>query len=371
MSFYRLAARRACPSSVRYYSRSQIPKSSLQLVAELRRRTDTSISKAREALVATNNDLNAALKWLQNDLAVSGAKKAEKVQGREMKEGLIGVSILSPGYGQGTSGVRAAMVELNCETDFVGRNELFGKLVSDVAHSTAYHAEASEDFQSIPTLLRPCAVDALLDAPYLQPDPSQSMSDPSKSIGSAIRDTIGKIGENISLRRAVSVVLPAAPDSFDAGIRVASYVHGSAKDASLGSSGTLALVYLKSPKLAECFRSSEFRTEFGKLERALARQIVGFNALTLRQTTAENAETALYEQQFSLYPGKYSDLPIKAALQLWAMQEKLIQAPNYEDFNGIAVSEFVRWSVGQDPSLAESAVVSCEYKSVTTVELHT
>ena len=107
--------------------------------------------------MATNNDLDEALEWVQKDLAISGAKKAEKVGGRETKEGLIAVSLLSPGY---PGGVRAAMIELNCETDFVGRNELFVKLSSDIAHSTAFLSEESPDFQRNPALLRPFPVDA-------------------------------------------------------------------------------------------------------------------------------------------------------------------------------------------------------------------
>ncbi|KAI5122372.1 hypothetical protein M0805_004129 [Coniferiporia weirii] len=350
------SARRCGPawSIHRLYSTSELPKASLKLVAELRKRTEISISKAREALIATNNDFDAALDWVQKDLAVSGAKKAAKVEGRETKEGLIGFSLLSPGYGQGTGGVRAAMIELNCETDFVGRNEMFGKLAADVAHSIAFHAEEPVDFQENPTLLRPCSVDALLDAPFLQKDPTQSLSS-SASIGSAIRDTIAKIGENISLRRAVSVVLPSAPEAMLAGVRVASYAHGSTTDPSLGRLSTLALVYLKSPRLKELFAENVFREDLAKLERALARQIAGFDTRSIR-LVGSSPETALYEQPFMLYPGEFSGQPVKSVLQTWAEQKGLIDNTKPEEYQGIAVSEFARWSVGQN--LSSERVVS-------------
>ena len=224
-----------------FSSANESSRASLQLVAELRKRTDTSISKAREALIATSNDLEAALDWLQKDLAHTGAKKAAKVGGRETKEGLIGISLLASGYGEGVGGVRAAMVELNCETDFVGRNELFGKLASDIAHTVAFHAEAPSDFQENPSLLRQCSIDILLDTPLMPKNVSLGASENGSSVGSAIRDSIAKLGENLSLRRAVSVVLPSPPEAIQAGLRVAPYVHGTASDPWLGRIGTLDL----------------------------------------------------------------------------------------------------------------------------------
>jgi len=68
-------------------------KANIKLVAELRKRTEVSLSKAKEALTATNNDVEAALEWLEKDLIASGAKKKEKVQDRTAGEGLIGVSV--------------------------------------------------------------------------------------------------------------------------------------------------------------------------------------------------------------------------------------------------------------------------------------
>ncbi len=60
-------------------------------------------------------------------LAISGAKKAAKVSHRTAGEGLVSASVLSRGTGSSPGGVRAALVELNCETDFVARNALFGR----------------------------------------------------------------------------------------------------------------------------------------------------------------------------------------------------------------------------------------------------
>lgn len=329
-------------------------------MAELRKRTDTSISKAREALLATNNNVDAALEWLQKDLAQTGAKKAAKVEGREMKEGLIGISVLASGYGEGAGGVRAAMVELNCETDFVGRNELYGKLASDIAHTVAFHAEAPSDFEENPSLLRQYSIDLLLDTPLMPKIFSLGSPEKGTSVGSAIRDSIAKLGENLGLRRAVSVVLPSPPEAIQAGLRVAPYVHGSTLDPWLGRIGTLALVYIKSPRLKELYADEKFREAFGKVERALARQIVGFETNSIR-LVGSSPETALYEQPFSLLPGEFNGKPVKNVLEEWATQKGLIDSSKADEYQGIAVSEFARWSVGQD--LSSSNIVSSKHSS--------
>ena len=106
--------------SLCFYSQAT-EKPSLKLVAELRKLTEVSISKAREALAASNNDVPAARAWLQNDLAVSGAQRAAKVAHRAAGEGLVCASVFARGTGSTSDhgGVRAALVELNSETVFV------------------------------------------------------------------------------------------------------------------------------------------------------------------------------------------------------------------------------------------------------------
>ncbi|KAG9087605.1 Elongation factor Ts, mitochondrial, partial [Ceratobasidium sp. 392] len=151
-------------------------KASIKLIAEIRKITDnqTSFAKAKEALLATQNDLDAALAWLEKDNITSGAKKAAKVASRVANDGLVGIAVLSDGSssgkGFGSNGVRAAMVEVNCETDFVARNELFAKLVTDIAHTAAYLGEeplsSSEDLTK-PGFILTFPVDVLSAAPLI------------------------------------------------------------------------------------------------------------------------------------------------------------------------------------------------------------
>lgn len=350
-------------SSIRLYT-TEPPKASVQLVAKLRKATDTSISKAREALIATNNDYEAALEWLEKDLAVTGAKKAAKVEGREANEGLIGLSILSPGLGKRNGSVRASIVELNCETDFVARNELFDKLLADIAFSVAFHAEQPMDFQDTPTLIRSCPVDALLDAPYLEIPSEQTNSEAVSSIGSAIRDSIAKLGEKIQLRRAASVVFRGVKDdegSVQAGLRVGSYAHGG-KTPTHGRIGTLALLYLKSPELKTLIHSSSFLSELEKLDRAVARQIAGLDTRSIH-FRKDSPETSLYEQPFMMFPGEYSSMIVREALQKWASQNGMLKDSDPNVFEGVSISEFARWTVGEELDVDRPQIVSgkCVY----------
>src|SRR6201987_4356981 len=91
-----------------------------QMVKELRESTGAGMMDCKAALSETNGDMTAAQDWL----AKKGLSKAAKKAGRVAAEGLIGVQV------KGTKGV---VVEVNSETDFVARNDLFQGLVKMIA----------------------------------------------------------------------------------------------------------------------------------------------------------------------------------------------------------------------------------------------
>ena len=313
-------------------------KPSIKSIAELRKHTEVSLSKAREALSATNNDLGAALKWLEKDLVTTGAIKAAKVQGRSTTQGLVSVSILSSGVGvttgSGCGGIRAAMVELNCETDFVGRNELFGRLAADIAHTAAFNADATDSEAAF----QQCSLEFLQDAPLLSKTNPSAV--PSGTIGTAIRDAIAKLGENITLRRAVSVSANSPPQT-DRAFRLSSYVHGSIRDLAQGRIGSLALLSLKSLKLPELIVSEIFREDLGRLERGIARQVAGFETHSIKG----KGEGALYNQPFAMLGGDFSHTPVQEALVGWSQQKGLISPSSTDE--GVAVLGFAKWIVGE------------------------
>ena len=99
---------------------------SAQLVKELRDRTGAGVMDCKEALGASNDDLDTAVEYLRKKGIASAAKKA----GREAKEGVVG-SYIHAGARLGV------LVEINCESDFVARTDAFQELVKDIAMQVA------------------------------------------------------------------------------------------------------------------------------------------------------------------------------------------------------------------------------------------
>lgn len=99
---------------------------SAQLVKELRDKSGAGFMECKRALVESNGDLEAAQKELRKRGVAVAAKKA----GREAKEGVIGSYIH-------TGGKLGVLVEVNCESDFVARTDLFQQLVKDLAMHVA------------------------------------------------------------------------------------------------------------------------------------------------------------------------------------------------------------------------------------------
>jgi elongation factor Ts len=138
-------------------------KVNAQDVVKLRQRTQAGILDCQEALKATSGDLEKAVDWLRK----KGAARADAKAMRQAKEGLIGIK------NQINS---AVIVEVNCETDFVAKNEEFKNFVRAVTDLAATK--------------HPKDVEELL---------KQTLA--SASIADTLRDLVGKMGENMAIRR--------------------------------------------------------------------------------------------------------------------------------------------------------------------------
>jgi elongation factor Ts len=161
------------------------------MVKELREKTGAGMMDCKAALNETGGDLEGAVDWLRK----KGLAKAAKKAGRVAAEGLIGVAIKGP---------KGVVVEVNSETDFVARNDLFQGLVKMIAD---------------------VALDAGADVEKIL---AARVGD--RTTADAINETIAKIGENMTLRRAATL-------SVGKGV-VGSYVHNSVLDG-LGRIGVL------------------------------------------------------------------------------------------------------------------------------------
>jgi elongation factor Ts len=158
------------------------------MVKELRDSTGAGMMDAKKALTETGGDMEAAVDWLRT----KGLSKAAKKSGRTAAEGLVAVRV--------DGGVGVA-VEINSETDFVGKNAEFQAMVADVAGA----ALGVSDLEA-------------LNAAEIG----------GKTVADTITDKIAKIGENMSLRRMTRVE----------GAGVVSYVHNAAAEG-MGKIGVL------------------------------------------------------------------------------------------------------------------------------------
>lgn len=164
------------------------------LVKDLREKSGAGMMDCKKALMEVSGDIEAAIDWLRKKGLASAAKKA----GRVAAEGLVGAAV---------SGTTGALVEINAETDFVARNDLFQTLVEETT-KLALQADGG------------CASLAGTAFPGGE----------GRTVGEQITHLIATIGENMSLRRTAML-------SVGKGV-VASYVHTAVRPG-LGKIGVL------------------------------------------------------------------------------------------------------------------------------------
>jgi len=214
-----------------------------QMVKELRESTGAGMMDCKAALTETSGDMPAAQDWLRK----KGLSKAAKKSGRVAAEGLIGVQV------QATKGV---VVEVNSETDFVARNDLFQglvKMIADVALAVGTDVEKINAAKA-----------------------------GSITVAESISDTIAKIGENMTLRRAALLEVSKGT--------IGAYVHNSVSDG-LGKIGVL--VGLESPGQLD---------ELKSLGRLLAMHVAASNP---QAVDAAGLDPALVEREKGVLADKF------------------------------------------------------------------
>lgn len=164
------------------------------LIQELRTKTGAGMMKCKEALTETAGDMEAAVDWLRKKGLAAASKKA----GRVAAEGLIGLL---------TNGSSGALVEVNAETDFVGRNDQFQGYVKNVTNLALEHKNDLE---------------TLSELPYGHGT--------NRSVLEELTNLIAVIGENMTLRRMGTMAV-------NPGV-VSGYVHSSIQEG-LGKMGVL------------------------------------------------------------------------------------------------------------------------------------
>ncbi|MCE2900534.1 MAG: translation elongation factor Ts [Gemmatimonas sp.] len=177
---------------------------SAKAVSELRQRTGAGMMDCKKALEENSGDMDAAIEYLRK----KGIAKAEKRSDRSTSEGIVGGEV----FNNGASG---ALVEVACETDFVARNEDFGKIVAALVAQRVQSTAGD--------------IAAFLAEP---------MSGDTGTVDEFVKAAAAKTGEAVNVKRTVR---------FDAGANglVGMYRHHNAK------LGTLVQITTSSPEVAQ------------------------------------------------------------------------------------------------------------------------
>ncbi len=290
-----------------------------QMVKELRESTGAGMMDCKSALTETNGEMTAAQDWLRK----KGLSKAAKKSGRIAAEGLIGIQI---------TGTKGVVVELNSETDFVARNDLFQGLVKMIAD---------------------VALDVGTDVATINAAKAGSIT-----VAESISNTIAKIGENMTLRRAASLEVSKGA--------IGQYVHNSVSDG-LGKIGVI--VALESTGKAD---------ELVALGRQIAMHIASTNPLALE---ASGVDPEIVKREKDVLADKFRqqgkpeamiEKIVENGLKTFYKEQTLLEQPFIFDDSGkksvaqavkeaegkvggpIKITGYVRYGLGEGIEKAET-----------------
>jgi elongation factor Ts len=236
-----------------------------KMVQELRKQTGAGMMDCKKALGKTEGDLTKASEWLRQKGMVAAGKKSDRVTA----EGLVD-NFIQP---DGTSGV---LLEVNCQTDFVARNEAFKELVVNLA-AQAITANTVEE---------------LMDQSFAQ--------DKSIKVSEAMIKSIATLGENLNVRRLANYKLAAG----EAGV-VDCYIHTGGRVGVLLELGTDSA-------------AAAGNDEFKALARNLAMQIAACPNVEYIDVSEIPGEIAIKEKEIEMGRDDIASKPD-------AMKEKIVQ----------------------------------------------
>ncbi len=221
------------------------------MVKELREKSGAGMMDCKNALKENNGDIEAAMDWLRT----KGIAKAEKKSGRVAAEGLVGIL---------SEGTKAAVAELNSETDFVARNDQFQQIIRGITAATI-------------------GTDGTLDAVSAAPMTIDGTAN-GKSVAETITEAIGTIGENMNLRRTAVMEVPQGV--------IASYMHNATGEG-VGKIGVLVAL--------ESSGNADALTTIGK---QIAMHIAALNPLA---ATKEDIPADVAEREKAIFSEQARD----------------------------------------------------------------
>jgi len=267
------------------------------LVKELRERTGAGMMECKKALVETNGDIEAAIEMMRK----SGQAKAAKKAGRTAAEGVVVIK-------HGDAG--AAMVEVNCETDFVAKDENF-RAFADAVAERALNGNAA-------------TVEELASGPLHDGEAT--------TVNEAREALIAKLGENMNVRRFERIAKGAGTMySYSHGVRIGVVVEVEGGDEELGKD--LAMHIAASNPM--CVSADQVPQEAQDKEREI------FRAQALESGKPENIVEKMIEGRMRKYLGEITLLGQPFVKDPDLSVEKLLKQ------KGAKVAQFRRLEVGE------------------------
>uniref|UniRef100_A0A8D8QPX7 Elongation factor Ts, mitochondrial n=2 Tax=Cacopsylla melanoneura TaxID=428564 RepID=A0A8D8QPX7_9HEMI len=257
------------------------------LLGKLRKKTGYSFTNCKKALELNEHDIDKAEKWLQEQAKTLGWAKASKLAGRKTSQGLISIAI---------EGKHAAMVEFNCETDFVARNKQFQGMALAISAACLNYAKTQAQ------ATEPCSK-VFLDTTQLQ-----ALAGPdNKSLADHVALLISSVGENLLIRRAACVT---ANEEH----QVAGFTHpapGFDQTGPItGKFGSL-LVY-------KDLKTADKQQDVQNIAKQLCQHVIGMNPKSIGSeedspSDDPEEENIMFHQEFLLDPSQYVGEVVTAA----------------------------------------------------------
>ena len=268
------------------------------LVKELRERTGAGMMECKKALTETNGDIEAAIENMRK----SGQAKAAKKAGRTAADGVIVIA-------SNDGGTRAVMVEVNCETDFVAKDENF-KSFAEAVGERVLNSDAAD-------------VEALMAMPLHEGEDT--------TIEEARQALVSKIGENMNVRRFVRLDATGQIASYSHGVRIGVLVDLSGGDDGLGRDVAMHVAASNPVCISEADVPAEMLAKEREITEAQAKE----------SGKPDNIVEKMVEGRMRKYLGEVTLLGQAFVKDPDTTVAKLLQG------NNATVNRFVRFEVGE------------------------
>jgi elongation factor Ts len=265
-----------------------------QMIKELREATEAGVLDCKKALEATDGDFDKAVEFLREKGLDAAAKKAS----REANDGLVHVLV------DETSRL-GAIVEVNCETDFVARTEEFQAFVEAITIQVGQETDVSE-------------VTALLNQPFIE--------DQSVTVGERLTQLVARLGENMVLRRFARV------EQDGTGL-IEGYVHPGSRI------GVLVLVSANSEDAASSAAFGELVHDLALQVAAAAPQYISPDDVPRSMVEAEKAKY-LAQAAEEKKPDHIQERIVAGRLDKWYQESCLLSQPFIKD-ESLSISDLI------------------------------